>query len=209
MNTEKNAARNKTVKKIINAAKHEFSRQGFSRATIESITKRAGVGKGTFYLYFKTKEDVIKYMIDEMTDSVIEILDSAMKKLADENIAFDVFFKKIMLLTLREYMKLKDIMLIVVYTNYVISSELNSFRDRRLMEIKERVKRIFELGIKGVYIRKTDPEAAAAFLINAFMYFSIEVLFKEGPGRLEHYVDVIGDMIFHGLMIRREAKKRG
>jgi len=198
----KKSADNKTVKKIITAAKHEFSREGFSRATIEAITKRAGVGKGTFYLYFKTKEDVIKYMIDEMTDTVLETLDGAVKKLSAENLRFDAFFKQIILLTLREYIKLRDIMLIVVYTNYVISSELNAFRDRRLAEVKERVKRIFELGIKAGYIKKTDPEAVSAFLINAFMYFSIEVLFKEGPDRLEHYVDVFGDMMFHGLLLK-------
>ena len=35
-----------------------FISEGFHKTTIAMITKRAGLGKGTFYLYFKDKEDI-------------------------------------------------------------------------------------------------------------------------------------------------------
>jgi AcrR family transcriptional regulator len=43
---------------LMNAAERLFLRQGFGPTTIEQITAAAQVAKGTFYLYFKSKEDV-------------------------------------------------------------------------------------------------------------------------------------------------------
>jgi AcrR family transcriptional regulator len=43
---------------LMNAAERLFLKQGFGPTTIEQITAAAQVAKGTFYLHFKSKEDV-------------------------------------------------------------------------------------------------------------------------------------------------------
>jgi AcrR family transcriptional regulator len=43
---------------LLNAAQRQFLERGFGPTTIEQITGAAEVAKGTFYLYFKSKEDV-------------------------------------------------------------------------------------------------------------------------------------------------------
>jgi AcrR family transcriptional regulator len=43
---------------LMGAAQHLFLKHGVSSTTIEQITSDAGVAKGTFYLYFSSKEDV-------------------------------------------------------------------------------------------------------------------------------------------------------
>ena len=48
---------------ILEAAEQEFAEQGFASARIESIAKRAGVAKGTVYLYFKTKEALFEGLV--------------------------------------------------------------------------------------------------------------------------------------------------
>lgn len=37
---------------------HLFSQKGFYSTSVEDIVREAGVGKGTFYRYFKTKEEI-------------------------------------------------------------------------------------------------------------------------------------------------------
>lgn len=44
---------------LLNAAEHLFVRQGVAPTTIEQITSGAGVAKGSFYLHFTSKEDVV------------------------------------------------------------------------------------------------------------------------------------------------------
>ena len=43
---------------LMNSAYELFTEVGFHKTTIAEIAKRAGLGKGTFYLYFRDKEDV-------------------------------------------------------------------------------------------------------------------------------------------------------
>ena len=43
---------------LMNSAYELFTEIGFHKTTIAEIAKRAGLGKGTFYLYFRDKEDV-------------------------------------------------------------------------------------------------------------------------------------------------------
>ncbi len=53
----------KTRENIIESAKKVISEKGFKEASIQDITEKAGVAKGTFYTYFKTKEDIIKELV--------------------------------------------------------------------------------------------------------------------------------------------------
>ncbi len=47
-----------TKKRIVNAANELMKRKGFEDMTIQEIQKRAGVSIGTFYHYFKSKQDI-------------------------------------------------------------------------------------------------------------------------------------------------------
>ncbi|CAB50369.1 TetR/AcrR family transcriptional regulator [Pyrococcus abyssi] len=49
-----------TRDKLVKAAKRLFAEKGFYRTTVDDIVKAAGVAKGTFYLYFSSKEEIIK-----------------------------------------------------------------------------------------------------------------------------------------------------
>lgn len=50
----------KKEEKIINAAISVFSKKGFDISTLDEIASRAGVSKGTVFLYFKNKNDLIE-----------------------------------------------------------------------------------------------------------------------------------------------------
>ena len=48
---------------ILQAALEVFDEQGLAGARLEDIAKRAGVSKGTIYLYFANKEELFREMI--------------------------------------------------------------------------------------------------------------------------------------------------
>lgn len=62
---------------ILKAAHEEFEGKFFADVTLENIAARAGVGKGTLYLYFKNKEDLFLQLavdgMDEMAARVKEM----------------------------------------------------------------------------------------------------------------------------------------
>ena len=49
----------RTKNAIMDSALELFKERGFDSVTIEEITTRAGVAKGSFYTYFSTKSDII------------------------------------------------------------------------------------------------------------------------------------------------------
>ena len=56
--TKVDMKKNKKRQDILDAAYELFTTKGFSSTTIMNIALKAGVGKGTFYLYFDSKEAV-------------------------------------------------------------------------------------------------------------------------------------------------------
>lgn len=48
-----------TRQKLVDAAENLLKKNGFNALSVEDITNAAGVAKGTFYIYFKHKEDIV------------------------------------------------------------------------------------------------------------------------------------------------------
>src|SRR5215469_8617283 len=52
---------------ILEAAFTEFARNGYAATTLDQIAERAGVTKGTIYVYFENKEHLFISMVREIT----------------------------------------------------------------------------------------------------------------------------------------------
>lgn len=59
-----------TRKKLLDSAEIEFGDKGFHTASVSSITQRADVGQGTFYLYFRSKEEIFSTLVKEIGRSL-------------------------------------------------------------------------------------------------------------------------------------------
>lgn len=59
------------------AALDLFAEQGFEATTVDQISETAGVGRRTFFRYFRSKEDVVFPDHDERLAQVVEQLESA------------------------------------------------------------------------------------------------------------------------------------
>ncbi|HEX6749121.1 MAG TPA: TetR/AcrR family transcriptional regulator [Longimicrobium sp.] len=57
---------------IVEAALDLFVEKGFAATRMDEIAKRAGVTKGTVYLYFPSKEDLFRAVVEEMMGPNIE-----------------------------------------------------------------------------------------------------------------------------------------
>lgn len=56
----------RTLRRLLDAAGEEFGARGYHETAISNITQRAGVGLGTFYVYFKSKEEVFRALVADM-----------------------------------------------------------------------------------------------------------------------------------------------
>lgn len=57
---------------ILEAAFTEFSRNGYATTTLDQIAERAGVTKGTIYVYFENKEHLFISMVRELMKATLD-----------------------------------------------------------------------------------------------------------------------------------------
>jgi AcrR family transcriptional regulator len=86
-----------TRAKLLAAAELVFSQHGYHDASVVKITEAAGVGQGTFYLYFATKKDVFDELIRDLNRRVRHAMKEAsskgMNRLESELLGFGAYFR--------------------------------------------------------------------------------------------------------------------
>ena len=60
---------------ILAAALDEFTARGFEAARLDDVAKRAGVAKGTIYLYFADKETLFQELVRSMVNPILGTLE--------------------------------------------------------------------------------------------------------------------------------------
>ncbi len=130
--------RGKKYEYILNIAQSIFSYFGLKKTTIDEIAQKAGIGKGTIYNYFKSKEElftkVVKREEEELKENILETIRD-IKEPEKQLIAF--FTTKITYLyKLKNFYSIKRDMLDVIYEELdkIIKSYYN-FEKKTLLHI--------------------------------------------------------------------------
>ena len=66
--------------KIINAAKKEFARVPIEEASIKNIVEEAEIARGSFYQYFESKEDLLKYILNSKAKNLEAFLKQSLQE---------------------------------------------------------------------------------------------------------------------------------
>jgi len=86
-----------TRRKLLEAAEHVFADLGYHEASIVKITERAGVGLGTFYLYFDGKQQIFEELVVDLNrrvrHSMTEAMAGATSRIDAERRGFEGFFR--------------------------------------------------------------------------------------------------------------------
>jgi AcrR family transcriptional regulator len=86
-----------TRRRLLEAAELVFAEQGYHEASIVKITERAGIGLGTFYLYFDSKQSIFEALVIDLNrrvrHSMSESMSGATSRLEAERAGFAGFFR--------------------------------------------------------------------------------------------------------------------
>jgi AcrR family transcriptional regulator len=89
--------REKTARELLEAARSVLSAKGYHAAKIADIARTAGVGVGTFYLYYPTKKAIFLELVQETVRRLKEELDAVRARVGDagerSRAATETFFR--------------------------------------------------------------------------------------------------------------------
>ena len=77
---------------LLNAAFEIFTNIGINKTSISDIVEKAGVAKGTFYLYFSDKYDIRNKLIAHKANKIFEKAEAALKKAKVDNFEDRIIF---------------------------------------------------------------------------------------------------------------------
>jgi|GEM_PF-456867 len=172
---------NEKSQAIINKANKLFLSQGFEKTTVDEIIKSLEISKGTFYHYFKSKEELLDAVINNFSELFIEKL----KPIIETN-DLDAIEK------LNEYFKLNQNLKSLNKT--IILETINVFyKDENLLYVKRlnkslmtllapQLEKILEQGIKEDVLKISDSKEIAMLIVNLSFILRnriIEELFNE------------------------------
>ncbi|WP_235778840.1 TetR/AcrR family transcriptional regulator [Sinomonas notoginsengisoli] len=87
----------RTRAKLVAAAEEVFASVGYHDASIVKITEQAGIGLGTFYLYFAGKQEIFDEVVDDLNSRVRQAMTGAARasgsRLEAERAGFRAFFR--------------------------------------------------------------------------------------------------------------------
>lgn len=188
---------------IIEAARTLFGKYGYKRVSMDEIARSANVTKKTVYSYFKSKEDILKYFLNEEIHNMKEIVE----KNEEENSNFlDSLHKTIC--EIIKYTKERNFLSILIeeseaFKNPVIIENMKVIDHTIHNYIKEKLEKASKEN--QIYVENIE---VMSFLIYK-MYLALLLEWNNDEVKMDEKViaDTIINLLKNGL--QKGEKKKG
>jgi TetR/AcrR family transcriptional regulator, cholesterol catabolism regulator len=198
-----------TIALLLAAAVKLFSAQGYQSTSLQQIADEAGLTKGALYHHFRTKEDVLRRVHDDM---IVEVI-AASRPVMDAGLPADQALREMIRVHLR-----------VIDTHGdaigVFLRERRAFGPENWSEIKAKRDVIEDMFVQiitegqrgGVFALDADPRLLA-FGVLGMISWATE-WFRPGKVPARKIADMYADMVLAGLVagtppVQQEKRRRG
>lgn len=154
---------------ILDAALRVFAKNGFAAARMSDIAVAAGVGKGTVYLYFDSKEDLLLGVLESYVDDMMAMIDELALSGVSPEEGIRVFFETALGVVASNV----DLFSIIEQRLFLSNADLRSRGEAFFRSMIERL--VAKIGTKmeqGV-VKNYDLEIIATAVIGAFASFRL------------------------------------
>ena len=174
----------KTRDRLIRSAYHLFGREGYDRVNVYDITRSSGVAVGTFYRHFKSKESILKELVEQIGHDMRFVisthLDSSCNRLEQELRGVYLF--------IRHFERNPAFYTIIREAEFVIGDTVKEYYDR------------FEQGyLKKSFPADMDAATVSNVLIGIAHYLGIEDIFCENIADIEEIICRLGGFLRSGI----------
>lgn len=197
---------------IIEAAIEVFGQQGFARTKLDDIARKAGVSKGTLYLYFDSKDALFRAMMKQRLESKLASAEDLLGNWKGSSADL-----------LRAYVKMHWSTMSHPESACIIRlvmSELVSFPElarwyyqEGIMRMRSVVERILARGIASGEFRQSDTALTARLLqiliAQSAQFRHYLMPFDPAPVTSEAMVEGILDLYLHGIMAEPASPASG
>ncbi|WP_432723684.1 TetR/AcrR family transcriptional regulator [Jeongeupia wiesaeckerbachi] len=185
---------------ILEAALELFAEKGYAATRIDEIAKRAGVTRGTPYLYFAGKEDIFKALINELLlpalDEAEAVLDDVEGDASERlRCVVHLWWKSMGETRLSALPKL----MVAEAGNFPEVAQL--YNDQFVARGEAIFRQVIEAGIASGEFRPIDVEYVLHVLCAPVVMAMLSRYMPSSHAQLDpiRYLDTLLDLVLHGL----------
>jgi AcrR family transcriptional regulator len=157
---------------LIRAAVALFGEQGFAATNLKDVAKRAGVSKGTVYLYFKSKEDLLRAAV---RTSVVPIVDAADELEVDAEGSASELLRTLMVRWVQEFEErgVAGIPKLVMAEAGNFPELAEDYINSVIQRVRRLVARVLKRGVRDGEFRDVDVRSATHLLLAPVLYAQV------------------------------------
>lgn len=193
---------------ILDATDKLLSRSGYKKMTIDDLAREVGIGKGSVYLHFASKEEIVISHIDRIIERVKKKLtEVAASDAPCEERVREMLVQRVLMRfdSVQHYSKSLDELL------SKIRPQLLERRKRYFQEESRILARVIAEGISEDVFDAGDPDENAAILLtatNSLLPYSLTTKQLGARAEIEKQAYSLAGMLLHGLMRPRSRSTK-
>ena len=191
-------------KEILEAAFTEFSRNGYAVTTLDRIAERAGVTKGTIYVYFENKEHLFLSMVRDVMqaklDTVHDLFETHEGSTADLLRAqFSFIYQHIV-----EDWRRREVVRMLIAEAARFPQLADRYHDEILRPCLELLKQAIQRGVENGEIRNSSIVDSPLVVIAPIALVDMWMMMFDDrqPLDLKSYFDAHLDLVLNGLLAK-------
>lgn len=152
---------------ILEAALHLFSRKGFAESSVDEIASEAGLGKATLYLYFPSKEILLRKLVERyrLVPDLGALVDSI------RNVPPQSGIPTLVGAIWRQIKEQKEVAHVLVREVFSNPERARLYTEQVRLPGRNLLGSYFETWIKRGKLKRGNPEAMAQCLFGMLWYF--------------------------------------
>lgn len=194
LNEKLSTINKKVIKRnnLFDSAYDLFMNKGIESTSIDDIVKKAGVAKGTFYLYFKDKYDIIDRLILAKSSNILnEAVKYTESKIKKESVGFEdgvIYFADYIIESLKENKKL----LRIIHKNLSLGIYRRALANPEQYTAMNNITNMFISNIKSINTcMQDDPEKILFMIIELTGSVCYSSIILEEPDTIENMKPIL------------------
>ena len=173
------------LEEILEASTRVFSEKDFHEVLIDEIAEKGGIGKGTVYRYFRTKEDLYLATIEHGLERLDAVLSDALPQEKSPTERLERLAREI----LAFYWDQRSLLMLLYRDERMVRGRKGVLRERH-DRLASWVQEVIREGVSRGEYRPVDPHTAAELLLG--MIRGINVFRRDADTLDELVAEIVG-----------------
>ena len=181
----------KKRERILKKSWELFKKNGYEETKIERITKEVGISKGSFYTYFKTKEDVLFSILEKIEIEIENSINDIDTSEEPSKVLYNLLEKRVELfLGYVQNMKLENLYIMksgqidefknkitVFYTTFIKENIIKKYENKKIWDL-EIISKYINSSISSVFCENLAKisKKLIRFILSEEISFNIAIL---------------------------------